>query len=173
MVAAAKRGRLLHALFERLPALIPEQRRAAGAQWLASEGADAGLVDVALKVIDNPQFSGIFVSDALAEAPLAGVVDGVVIAGTVDRLSVSETMVEIVDFKTGRRVPEDASAIPVAHLRQMAAYVAVLEGIFPGRGIKAALLYSEGPKLHYLTPELLELHKPGFATEQDNLLPTG
>ncbi len=173
MVAAAERGRLLHALFERLPALIPEQRRAAGARWLVAEGADAGLVDEALNVIDNPQFSGIFASDALAEAPLAGVVDGVVIAGTVDRLSVRETMVEIVDFKTGRRVPEDASAIPVAHLRQMAAYVAVLEGIFPGRGVKAALLYSEGPKLHYLTPELLEPHKPGFATEQDNLLPTG
>ena len=173
MAAAAERGRLLHALFERLPALVPEQRRAAGARWLAVEGADAGLVDEALRVIDNPQFSSIFASDALAEAPLAGVVDGVVIAGTVDRLSVRETMVEIVDFKTGRRVPEDASAIPVAHLRQMAAYVAVLEGIFPGRGVKAALLYSEGPKLHYLTSELLKPHKPGFSTEQDNLLSTG
>ncbi len=173
MAAAAERGRVLHALFERLPALDPVDRRAAGARWLAAEGADADLVDVALRVIDDPRFADIFAPDALAEAPVAGVVDGIVIAGTVDRLCVTDTFVEIVDFKTGRRVPSMPNDIPVQHQRQMAAYAAVLAGIFPDREIRASLLYSEGPLLHRLPPELLATHKPSFATAQDNLVTAG
>jgi ATP-dependent helicase/nuclease subunit A len=170
MAAAAERGRLLHALFERLPTLAPEDRRAAGVRWLAASSADEALVDVALAVIDDPQFAEIFAPDALAEAPIAGVVDGIVIAGTVDRLAVSDTLVELVEFKTGRRVPGNIDAIPPQHLRQMAAYVAVLEGIFPDREVRASLLYSEGPILHRLSPEVLAAHKPSFATAQDNLI---
>ena len=173
MAAATERGRLLHALFERLPDVAPADRRAVGARWLAAEGADQGLVDVALRVIDDPQFANIFAPGALAEAPIAGVVDGVVIAGTVDRLSVSDTLVEIIDFKTGRRVPTSVDDIPVPHLRQMAAYAAVLEGIFPDREVCASLLYSEGPTLHRLPRELLAAHKPSFAAAQDNLVTAG
>ena len=170
MAVAAERGRLLHALFERLPALPVDQRRAAGLQWLASVGGDPALVNHALAVIDNPDFAVLFGPDALAEAPVAGVVDGIVIAGTVDRMAVTADMVEIVDFKTGRRVPDGLDGIPVAHLRQMAAYAAVVQGIFPDRTVRASLLYSEGPVLHRLPDALLVAHKPGFAGQQDKLL---
>ncbi len=172
MAAAAERGRALHALFERLPALAAADRRAAGLRWLVAAGADAALVDDALRVIDDPQFAGIFAPDALAEAPVAGVVDGVVIAGTVDRLLVTDTHVEIVDFKTARRVPASVEAIPLPHVRQMAAYAAVLQAIFPDHDVRASLLYSEGPVLHRLPPPLLDLHKPSFAAAQDNLIAT-
>jgi ATP-dependent helicase/nuclease subunit A len=173
MAAAAQRGRLLHALFERLPPLPTESRRAAGEAWLKSEGADPALVNLALGVIDHPAFADVFAPDALAEAPVVGVVDGVVIAGTVDRLSVGETAVDIIDFKTGRRVPASPADCPPQHLRQMAAYGAVLQGIFPDHEIRAALLYSEGPILLRLPPELLALHKPSFAAAQDNLVTAG
>jgi ATP-dependent helicase/nuclease subunit A len=173
MAAAAERGRNLHALFERLPALPLSERRAAGARWLAAEGADASLVDVALRVIDDPQFADIFAPGALSEAPVAGVVDGIVIAGTVDRLCVTDTSVEIIDFKTGRRVPATSGDVPVQHLRQMAAYAAVLQGIFPDHEIRTSLLYSEGPTLLRLPPDLLALHKPSFAAAQDNLVTAG
>ena len=173
MAEAAQRGRLLHALFERLPALPPADRRAAGMRWLKSEGADVSLVDAALRVIDDPRFAAIFAPDALAEAPVAGVVDGHVIAGTVDRLSVTDAVVEFIDFKTGRRVPTSIDAVPIQHVRQMAAYAAVLAEIFPDREVRASLLYSEGPLLHCLPPDLLAAHKPSFAGAQDNLVIAG
>ena len=173
MNAAAERGRLVHALFERLPMLDPADRRAAGERWLVAEGADAGLVDVALRVIEDPQFAAIFAPDGLAEAPVAGVVDGIVIAGTVDRLAVSETHVEIIDFKTGRRVPQSIDDIPLAHVRQMAAYAAVLAAIFPDHEVLASLLYSEGPTLHRLPATLMAAHKPSFVDAQDNLVTSG
>jgi ATP-dependent helicase/nuclease subunit A len=164
---------LLHALFERLPSLPPEMRRAAGEAWLMSEGADPALVDNALSIIDDPDFADVFAAHALAEAPIAGVVDGLVIAGTVDRLSVGANHVDIVDFKTGRRVPARPDDCPPQHLRQMAAYAAVLQGIFPDHEIRATLLYSEGPVLLPLSPGLLARHKPSFAAAQDNLVTAG
>ena len=73
--AAAERGRLLHGLFERLPAVRPDDRAKAARRWLEGQGvADTqSLVDTALAVLDDPAFAQVFSGNALAEAPLAGV----------------------------------------------------------------------------------------------------
>ena len=67
----------------------------------------------------------------------------------------------MVDYKTGRRVPGDEAAVPSYHKAQMAAYAAVLEGIFPGRTVQAALFYTSGPKLINLSAETLAAWRPG------------
>ncbi len=173
--AAAERGRMLHALFERLPDVPPDRREAVADHWLKGAGgiADAGrrmaLTADALAVVNNPEFAAVFAPGTLAEAPLAGVVDTIVISGTVDRLLVSDDQVLVVDFKTGRRVPRTIAQAPASHLRQMSAYVCLLRGIFPDKEVKAALLYTNGPALMPLPLELIELHKPSLQGQQDNL----
>jgi ATP-dependent helicase/nuclease subunit A len=88
----------------------------------------------------------------MGEAPLAATLpDGRVIAGTVDRLLVEENRIAVIDFKTGR-VPASAAEVPNGHRAQMAAYTEALRVIFPGREIRAALLYTAGAKLIELTP---------------------
>ena len=165
---AARRGRLLHTLFERLPDMPPEGRAAAADRWLLySAGVEdaalrASLVSDACAIIADPDHAEIFGPDGLAEAPIAAVVGGNVVAGTVDRLLVSDRRVLVVDFKTGRRVPAEVASAPEHHLRQMAAYVAALEVVFPGRAVEAALLYTAGPKLIALPADLMERHKPGL-----------
>lgn len=168
MLEAARRGTLLHALFERLPAIVADRREATALHWLEHS---AGLADAdarvrlaadACAIIDDPAFADVFGPDALAEAPIAAVVDGRVVAGTVDRLLVTDSRVRIVDFKTGRRVPGGLEAVPQHHLRQMAAYAAALRVIFPQAAIDAALLYTSGPRLIVLPPDLLHRHKPSL-----------
>ncbi|MBB3763698.1 double-strand break repair helicase AddA [Sphingomicrobium lutaoense] len=151
---AARRGSLLHALFERLPPVEPSHRRQVALDWLASSGGVADeaareeIVEAALRIIEDSEFAEIFGPGALAEAPIAAVLpDKRVIAGTVDRLLVEEERVLVVDFKTGRMVPEDPGAVPDYHRRQMQAYAAALQVIFPGRTVEAALLYTAGPRL--------------------------
>ena len=168
--AAAERGRLLHRLFERLPGVAPEQRAAAADRWLRDTGgvADAARRDEiagsVCRIIGDPAFAALFGPESLAEAPVTAVVaDGLVVAGTVDRLLVTPDRVRVVDFKTGRRAPASLAEIPPYHLRQMAAYAAALRVIFPGRTIEAALLYTAGPVLFDLPEPLLDAHKPGFA----------
>ncbi len=170
MVQAAERGRLLHGLFERLPAHLPADRRGAARRWLGSLPAAEGLIETVLAVIEDVRFADFFAPGALAEAPIAGVVNGVVISGTVDRLIVTDDSVTVIDFKTGRRVPPNVDAIPVPHLRQMAAYAGVIAQIFPGRRIAGALLYSEGPVVHLLGEAVLAAHKPSLGGGEEELL---
>src|SRR3546814_3712990 len=73
----------------------------------------AALVDAAMRVIDDPAFADIFAPDALAEAPVAAVVGETVVAGTVDRLLVTDGHVRVIDFKTGSRVPARLAEVPV------------------------------------------------------------
>ncbi|MBA2936274.1 double-strand break repair helicase AddA [Sphingomonas sp. CGMCC 1.13654] len=168
MREAAERGRLLHALFERLPDLASEARAGAADRWLMqSAGVSdpalrSALIRDALAVIEDPRFGAIFSSAALAEAPIAAVVGGEVIAGTVDRLLVTDDKVMVIDFKTGRRASAALGRVPEHHLDQMGAYAAALAAIFPGRAIEAALLYTAGPTLIIVPPEVLADHKPGL-----------
>lgn len=168
MLDAARRGKLLHALFERLPQVAPQRQWAAADRWLrggagvAEEELRHALIEDACGIIADPAFAALFGPSALAEAPIAAIVGGDVVAGTVDRLLVEQDRVMVVDFKTGRRVPASAHAAPEHHLRQMSAYAAALEVIFPGRKVEAALLYTGGPKLICLPAALVALHKRGL-----------
>ncbi|GAY21446.1 double-strand break repair helicase AddA [Sphingobium fuliginis] len=175
---AAERGRWLHRLFERLADVPSDARRSRADNWLAQQGLGDparrhDVMEQALRVIEDPRFAPLFGPDALAEAPIAAVVGEAVIAGTVDRLRIGDDVVQLVDFKTGRISPLVVEEVPLAHVRQMAAYAAALQVIFPGRRIEAGLLYTSAPRLITLPPELLERHKPGFPPAQENLpLPT-
>lgn len=176
MREAVARGRLLHALFERLPDLPSADRAEAADRWLAGVGGVAeaaarqGLIAHVMAVLDDPAHAALFGPQALAEAPIAAVVAGQVIAGTVDRLLVTDDLVHLVDFKTGRFVPADGAAVPPAHVAQMAAYAAALAEIFPGRPQRVSLLYTAGPRLIDLPPALLERHKPRLGAVEE-LLP--
>jgi ATP-dependent helicase/nuclease subunit A len=172
---AARQGRLLHALFERLPGVDAKRRQAVGERWLLQSAGVAdrelaeALVRKACAIIGDPEHADLFSDDSLAEAPIAAVVGEQVVAGTVDRLLVRADRVRVVDFKTGRRVPKDIAAVPEYHLIQMAAYVAALETVFADRPVEAALLYTSGPQMFVLSSELIASHKRSFVAAQEKL----
>ena len=151
--AAARRGTLIHRLFERLPELERDQRHGAALSWLehsagiAEPGERQALANLVCSILDNSRFADLFGLDSLAEAPIAATLaDGRVVAGTVDRLLVEDGRVSVIDFKTGR-VPAGDAQIPGSHRAQMAAYAQALAVIFPGRTIRSALLYTSQPRL--------------------------
>jgi ATP-dependent helicase/nuclease subunit A len=171
MRAAAERGSLIHALFDRLPAVAPADRARAADRWLAqAAGVDdaarrAEIAAAALRVIEDSAHAALFGADALAEVPIAATIPGgLVVSGKVDRLLVGDT-IRLVDFKTGRRVPD---VPPDYHLAQMAGYVAALRVIFPGRPVEASLLYTAGPVLVTLTEAELAMHKPGYPAREQS-----
>ncbi len=175
MRAAAERGRLIHALFERLPPVARQDRAASADRWLAAAGGigdaavRADIVASVLAILDDPRLADVFAADSLAEAPIAATLpNGMVVSGTVDRLRIADDHVRIVDFKTGRRAPASAADIPSYHLDQMAAYAAALATIFPERRIEAALLYTGGPTLYPLDPATLDRHKPRFRAREQS-----
>lgn len=177
MRAAAERGRLIHALIERLPRVAGADRTAA-LRWLRTVGgvgddSIAGeIVDSVMAVTGHQDFAELFGPEALAEAPIAAVLeDGTVVFGTVDRLLVGDGVVRVIDFKTGRRAPASIDEIPPYHLRQMAVYAEALGVIFPHHRIEAALLYTATPVLFTLPPAVLGAQKRHFGADQQSFSP--
>ncbi len=166
MQAAARRGNLLHALFERLPDVATAEREGAAARWLSRqaadlpEGARATIAADALAVLNDPQWAEVFGPDALAEVPVAAVVGETVVTGQVDRLLLLPDRIVVVDFKTGRFVPDGIAQVRVPYVRQMAYYAAALTRIYPGRRVEAALLYTSGPKMVMVPDAMLAEYAP-------------
>jgi ATP-dependent helicase/nuclease subunit A len=174
---AARRGSLIHRLLESLPDVAPADRDAAARGWLARQAGDLEdavreeMLAAALAVLDHAGFAALFSSLALAEVPLAATIGGVVVAGTADRLLVEDGRVTVIDFKTTRRPPTSIDAIPATTLRQMAAYVAALEVIYPDREVRAGVLYTHAPVLFELGPDVLAPHKQQLDSEQQSYWP--
>ena len=177
MADAARRGALIHRLLERLPEVPEADREQVARAWLARTASDLETaareetLRSALTVIGEPGFADLFGPDALAEVPLAATVGEQVIAGVVDRLLVRPDEVTVVDFKTARRPPASLAEVPESTLRQMAAYVAVLEQIYPGRRVRAAVLFTQTPRLIALTDAVLAPHKAALSTAQQSFDP--
>ncbi|MFC3096324.1 double-strand break repair helicase AddA [Alteraurantiacibacter palmitatis] len=169
---AARRGVLMHKLIERLPDIAPADREKLGSAWLARLAADlpeaerTDMLARSIAVIAHPDWAELFGPSALAEVPLAATVGGQVIAGTADRLLVEEHRVLVADFKTARRPPASLDQMQQATVRQMAAYVAALEVIFPGKAVEAAVLYTQTPQLIAIPSEILAAHKPALGSAE-------
>ena len=165
-VNAFFRGRVLHKLLEVLPEVAPTERASAADTLLlrlapatdVSERAEWR--EEALRVLDAPAFAAAFAPGSKAEVAIAGhpagARDGVVMTGQIDRLSVTDQEVLIVDYKTNRPPPKRAEDVSPAYLSQMAAYRALLAEIYPGRKIRAALLWTYEARLTELPEALLD-----------------
>jgi ATP-dependent helicase/nuclease subunit A len=82
------------------------------------------------------------------------------VSGQVDRLAVSAREVLIVDYKTNRPPPEAASQVALAYRRQLALYRALLAEIYPGRTVRAFLLWTAVPLLMEIDAKTLDESMP-------------
>ncbi|WP_088151835.1 double-strand break repair helicase AddA [Inquilinus limosus] len=162
-----RRGALIHALLQALPELPPEAREAAARRYLArpqhgrDEAEQAEIVATTLAVLAQPGFEPLFGPGSRAEVPVVGLVEGRALSGQIDRLVVTPESVLVVDYKTNRPPPASIESVPRAYLVQMAAYRAALRLVYPGRTVRCALLWTEGPRLMELPPATLDRHAPG------------
>src|SRR4029077_11402793 len=144
-------------LMQSLPDIAAERRNDAAARYLANAAADfapaerAAMAQQVLAILDDKNFGEIFAPGSRAEVPIVGRVrraesDPIMVAGQVDRLAVSGDTVLIADYKTDRVVPDRLDEVP-SYVTQLALYRAVLAAVFPGKTVRAALLFTDGPKL--------------------------
>ena len=166
------RGRLTHALLQHLPSVDPKAWPAAAKAFLAERGRGlpartlASIAAETLAVLADPAFAPVFGPGSQAEVPLVAVVprpDGagppLRITGQIDRLAIQDDAVLIVDYKTNRSAPRTAAAVAPVYLYQLAAYRLAVRDIFPGRAVRAALLWTHGPYLMEIPQETLAAHE--------------
>jgi ATP-dependent helicase/nuclease subunit A len=153
---ALERGRLVHRLMQALPD-IPHLRRQEAAERYLGNAADftpaerAEMARQVLAIIDDKNFAEIFAPGSRAEVPIVGRLpgqsaDSIEVPGQIDRLAITGDAVLIADYKTDRVVPGSLDDV-ARYVTQLALYRAVLARIFPAKTIRAALLFTSGPKL--------------------------
>ncbi|HMK68536.1 MAG TPA: PD-(D/E)XK nuclease family protein, partial [Stellaceae bacterium] len=114
----------------------------------------------ALAVLETPEFAPLFAAGSRAEVPVVGLIGNRSLSGQIDRLAVTDGEVLIVDYKTLRPAPASEDEVPAIYLDQLAAYVAAVEAIYPGRRVRAALLWTDGPRLMQVSPAALARRLP-------------
>jgi ATP-dependent helicase/nuclease subunit A len=163
------RGTLTHALLEHLPALPLHNREAAARAFIDKRGqglapaARASIVSETLAILSNSHFAEIFSARSRAEVAVAATLPRpsgsgpqLKLSGQIDRLAVTDREVLIVDYKTNRPPPQKVEAVAPAYLFQLAAYVLALAEIYPGKRIRAALLWTDGPRLMEIPDALIQ-----------------
>jgi ATP-dependent helicase/nuclease subunit A len=163
---ALQRGTLVHRLLQSLPEMDAARRLDAAARYLArnagdwSEAERAALARSVLDLIADARFAEVFAPGSRAEVSIVGRLPRpgrppALVSGQIDRLVVTPTEVLIVDFKTNHAPPTKAAEAPAAYLRQLALYREVLAKLYPGRPVRAALVWTE-------TPEFMEISVPAL-----------
>ncbi|NVO15592.1 MAG: double-strand break repair helicase AddA [Rhodoplanes sp.] len=162
--AARLRGTLAHRLLQSLPDLPREARAAAADALLARNATEldaaerARLLAQALAILDDTRFAALFGPGSRAEVPIVGRLmrrEGppLLVSGQIDRLAVTDDAVLIADFKTNRPAPRRLADAPPAYVAQLALYGAVLASLYPGKPVRAALVWTDTPDLMDVSAE--------------------
>lgn len=165
---ALLRGTILHRLLELLPQWpeedwpqLPEAIRTETEAVFPDSVSDdeaAELFNHARAILASPELAEIQTSGALLEVELTGPVaelGGRIVHGTIDRLTVTPERVLAVDYKSNTTVPSTTAEVPEGILRQMGAYAALLEQIYPGRAIETAILWTTTGTLMRLPTDMV------------------
>ncbi len=156
-----RRGRIVHDILRRVPAPPPDDLHAAVQAHLARPALalepkeQREIADEVAALLADPAVAGLFAPGSMAEVPVVGRVGGQAYSGWIDRLSVEEDAVRLVEFKTDRDPPAHPEGIRPQYLRQIAAYRALLAEIYPGRRIECTLVWTVGPAAMAVPDELL------------------
>ncbi|MEO5807697.1 double-strand break repair helicase AddA [Devosia sp.] len=162
--SARQRGIALHALLQHLgrvpradwdnvvdkamPVLLP-----------AHPDLHASVAAKAISILTNPALAGIFVETSRAEVPflLPATRRGqkIKLAGRIDRLIVSNDVVQVVDYKSDATVPLTPEDVPENYRTQLGLYAMVAGQLYPGRLVTAAILWTNLELLMNLPPDAL------------------
>jgi ATP-dependent helicase/nuclease subunit A len=148
----------VHLALEHLPRTAPETVLSllAATEESTLAGDLAGIVADARRLMAAPDLASLFAPGALAEVALTAEIPGLGrLHGTIDRLLIEPEAVTAIDFKTNHLVPDRAEAVPEGILRQMGAYLAMLEALYPDRASRAAVLWTRTAQLMELPRDLV------------------
>jgi ATP-dependent helicase/nuclease subunit A len=169
---ALQRGTLVHRLLQSLPDVAPERRHGAALVYLArnaggwTDDERGVLAEQLMALIADPRFQAVFAAGSRAEVSIVGRLDRPgrpLISGQIDRLVVTPSEVLIVDYKTNHAPPGRAAEAPLGYVRQLALYRVVLQKLYPGRPVRAALLWTE-------TPDLMEISAPALDAQLASII---
>ena len=118
------------------------------------------MIEETLGILDHPDFAPLFGPGSRAEVSLVGRAETlpgqVIVRGQVDRLVVTDTEVQIIDYKTNRPPPDDVAAVAKVYIGQLATYRELLRAVHPGKTVRCALLWTDAARLMEVADEVMD-----------------
>ena len=174
------RGTLSHALLEHLPQMDPATWDDAASAFVDRRGKALSrrkrrsIVDEVLAILRSADFAPLFGPDSQAEVPIVAEIQpppgtgsssseasrrgpSLKVIGQIDRLALVGEDVLIVDYKTNRPPPHEPDKVADAYLLQLAAYRLAVREVFPGRKVRAALLWTDSLRIMEIPAQTLDL----------------
>jgi ATP-dependent helicase/nuclease subunit A len=161
------RGRLVHTLLQHLPQVATAVQERAARAFVAARGGDLPesmreeIVNETLAIVQHPRFAPLFRPGSLGEVPVVARFgdddDARQLSGQIDRLAVLDDALLLLDYKTNRPPPSTPDEVAPGYIAQLAAYRAALRLIFPTHALRAAIVWTDGPKLMEIPSTLLDL----------------
>ena len=111
------------------------------------EGLQEEIVAESLAIVRDASFAPLFQPGSLAEVPVVARIGGYDLEGQIDRLARVDGGLLILDYKTNRPPPRTLEEVAPAYIAQLAGYRQALKGLYPGLPLRAALLWTDGPRL--------------------------
>lgn len=146
---AKARGTALHLLLQHLPD-HPQS------DWdrIAAHLTDLDLLPKARSLLTDPALAHLYAEGSLPEVALTAPWGAQRLTGTIDRLVLGQRILAV-DYKSNLTVPASATDVPEGILRQMGAYLHMLESLYPDRPIDLAILWTETATLMQLYPDIV------------------
>ncbi len=150
---AKARGTALHLLLQHLPD-HPQADWDRIARHLIKD-LTADVLPQAMRLLNDLTLCAVFESGSLAEVAVTAPWGDQRFHGAIDRLVVSDDRILAVDFKSNRTVPATSDTIPEGILRQMGAYLHILQSLYADRTIDLCILWTQTGQLMPLDPDMV------------------
>lgn len=148
----ARAGKILHRILEVLPDKPPSERRSFVERRLQQGGLGQSHADRLMAVLDLPELQALFSPESSAETAIGTrLPDGTAFNGVIDRLVVRDNDILLLDYKSDSLVPERLEA-GHPHFNQLASYCFALQKAYPGKPVRAGLLWLSTLRLEWLEP---------------------
>lgn len=141
-------GKLVHKLLEILPNLDSGEWQDIIDIYLRNSNNKEKITNIVLNILNNQEFNFLFSKNSKAEVPIFAKIDGNIISGKIDRLSIIDDTVYIVDYKNTNTL---YNTIPEKYKIQLNLYKKVLEKIYSDKKIKCYILWTSFGKIEYVS----------------------
>ena len=122
---------------------------------LAKNELDPLLAEGIVELIEKAEYSAFFGISSLAEVNIGATLpNGQKLTGIIDRLAIHGDQISILDYKTDWKVP-DVLTVDHPYVLQLAGYALALRQAYKEKTVKAAILWTNGPRLDWISNDML------------------
>ncbi len=141
-------GKMVHKLLEILPDTNREEWNDIIDIYLKNAENKIRIKEIVLGILNNKDFDFLFSKNSKAEVPIFGKIDKDIISGQIDRISIDENNVYIVDYKNTNYLPKK---VPEKYKIQLDLYKKLLEKIYKNKKINCYILWTSFGKIEYVS----------------------